>query len=125
MISFESFINEQISFESHVSVARWMTLFSVKRMGGSFSVAQIDRICSARDGARQSAGALEILAQAGNLILSRKCAAGKCWHCRSVDRVHLRIRDICLYCDCRERHRLQTRPPRHPSSPEGGTHPMS
>ena len=43
-----------------------MTLFSVKRMGGSFSVAQIDRICSARDGARQSAGALDILAQAGN-----------------------------------------------------------
>ena len=55
-----------ISFESHVSVARWLTLFSVTRMGGSFSVAQIDRICSARDGARQSAGALDIHAQAGN-----------------------------------------------------------
>ena len=55
-----------ISSESHVSVARWLTLFSVTRMGGSFSVAQIDRICSARDGARQSAGALDIHAQAGN-----------------------------------------------------------
>jgi len=60
----------------------------------------------------------------GELLLSSKCAAGGCWHCRCADRVHRHTRDVCLYCDSRDAYRPQKYPAprelRKRSSPHEG-----
>ena len=60
----------------------------------------------------------------GELLLSSKCAAGRCWHCRCADRVHRHTRDVCLYCDSRDAYRPQKYPAprelRKRSSPHEG-----